>query len=213
MKLYTYEESGNSYKVRLLLALLDVTYETVVVDLLTDEQHSPGFLAINPRGEVPTLQTGDLVLRDSAAIMVYVAAEHGGGSWWPSDVREQAQIVEWLAFAASWVQYGVFTARALVAFGMPANGLPLGFPESLDGAQIRGVRSLEILNEHLLERQWLACARPTVADISVFPYVALAPMGDIDLEPYPQVLAWIDRIKALPGFISMPGLDDPKYRS
>ena len=64
-----------------------------------------------------------------------------------------------------------------------------------------------------MARESVACARPTVADISVFPYVALAPMGDIDLEPYPQVLAWIDRIKALPGFISMPGLDDPKYRS
>ncbi len=213
MKLYTHEESGNSYKVRLLLSFLGIECERVAVDLMHDEQHQPRYLAINPRGEVPTLEDGDVLLRDSAAILVYLAGRHGKREWWPEDVAAQAAIVEWLAFAASWVQYGVFTARALVSFGMPANGLPPDFDESLEAAQIRGRRSLEILDAHLKRYDWLAYSRPTIADIAVFPYIALAPMGEISLDPYPAVRGWIARFRALPGFVPIAGLDDPSYRT
>lgn len=212
MKLYTYEESGNSYKVRLLLSFLGVEYEKEEVDLMCDAQHQPPYLAINPRGEVPALVDGDLVLRDSAAILVYIAARHGKGQWWPDDPAAQASIVEWLAFAASWVQYGVFTARAIVSFGIPANGLPADMHNSLDEARIRGRRSLEILDGHLSSTDWLTGPRPTIADVAVFPYVALAPMGDISLQPYPAVRAWIARFRELPGFHPIAGLDDPDYR-
>ena len=212
MKLYSYDESGNSYKVRLLMSLLGADYELVDVDLMTDAQHQPDYLAVNPRGEVPALADGDVLLRDSAAILVYVAAKHGVTPWWSNDPAEQAEIVEWLAFAASWVQYGVFTARAVVSFGIPANGLPPDYQENLEGARIRGRRSLEILNEHLATQDWLACNRATIADIAVFPYVALAPMGDIALDLYPKVRVWIDRVRSLPGFIPIAGLDDPEYR-
>ncbi len=214
MKLYTYEESGNSYKVRLLLALMGVEVEQVEVDLMADEQHGAAFLAINPRGEVPALVDGDLVLRDSAAILVYLAGQHPERGWWSTDPAAQAQITEWLAFAASWVQYGVFTARAVVAFGIPANGLPPDFPHDvLAEARVRGEKSLAILDGHLAAHEWLACERPTIADIAVFPYVALAPMGEISLEPWPAVRAWIARIRALPGFVPVAGLDDPRYRT
>jgi glutathione S-transferase len=123
-----------------------------------------------------------------------------------------AEIAEWLAFAASWVQFGVFTARALVSFGIPANGLPPDFPASLDEARIRGRRSLEILDAHLRRQAWLPGEKPTIADIANFPYVALAPMGDIALSPYPAVEAWIARFKSLPRFIGIAGLEDPGYR-
>lgn len=212
MKLYTYEESGNSYKVRLLMSFLGVEYEKVDVDLMTDEQHQAPFLAINPRGEVPVLVDGDLILRDSAAILVYVAGRHGDGQWWPADPAGQAAIVEWLAFAASWVQYGVFTARAMVSFGIPGNGLPHDHGDGLAEARIRGRRSLEILDAHLSSADWLTSGRATIADIAVFPYVALAPMGDISLDPYPAVRAWIARFRDLPGFHPIAGLDDPDYR-
>lgn len=212
MQLYTFDESGNSYKVRLLLALLGIDCEQIDVDLMTDEQHGDAFLAINPRGEVPALIDGDLVLRDSAAILVYLAGRYGG-DWWSHEPADQARIVEWLAFAASWVQYGVFTARAKVAFGIPANGLPADFAgDVLAEARIRGEKSLAILDAHVATREWLALDRPTIADIAVFPYIALAPMGGISLEPYPNVRAWIARIRALPGFVPIVGLDDPHYR-
>jgi len=212
LTLYSHPESGNSYKVRLLLSFLELPHRVVDIDLMSDEQHQPGYLAINPRGEVPALRDGDLTLRDSAAILVYLAASYGPDPWYPPRPRAMAEIAEWLAFAASWVQYGVFSARALVSFGIPANGLPPDFPASLDEARIRGRRSLEILDEHLSRQAWLTGAQPTIADIANFPYVALAPMGDIALSPYPAVEAWIARFKALPRFIGIAGLEDPDYR-
>ncbi|MGR8949161.1 MAG: glutathione S-transferase family protein [Gammaproteobacteria bacterium] len=213
MNLYTYPESGNSYKVRLLLSFLELDITHINVDLMTDEQHSAEFLKINPRGEVPVLVDGDTRLRDSAAIMIYLAGRQPESGWWSLDPAEQGLIAEWLAFASSWVQYGVFTARAVLSFGIPANGLPVDFPNDvLMEARIRGEKSLDILNGDLATREWLACGRPTIADIAVFPYIALAPMGDIKLEPYPNVLAWIERFRALPRFFPIEGLDDPNYR-
>jgi len=213
MRLYMHEESGNSYKVRLLAAFLGTPLQEIRVDLLQDEQHGAEFLALNPRGEVPVLVDGALCLRDSAAILVYLAGRSGGAPWWSTAPAEQGAIMEWLAFAASWVQYGVFTARAVVAFGIPANGLSPDFPHDvLAEAQVRATKSLAILESHLRDRAWLACERPTIADVAVFPYVALAPMGDIALEPYPGVCAWIARVRALPGFFPIAGLDDPHYR-
>jgi glutathione S-transferase len=213
MQLYSFEESGNSYKVRLLLSFLKLDYQRIDIDLMKDEQHQPAYLAVNPRGEVPALVDGELLLCDSAAIMLYLAARAGPRPWWSDRIEEQAHIMEWLAFAASWVQYGVFTARALLAFGISANGLPADYRgESVEAAQIRGRHSLDILDQHLRSREWLACARPTIGDIAVFPYIALAPMGDIPLEPYPAVQAWIARFQALPGFTPIPGLNDARYR-
>ena len=213
MRLYSYDESGNSYKVRLLIGFLGLDVERVDIDLMTDAQHGPEFLAINPRGEVPVLVDGDLVLRDSAAILIYLAGRDGSGGWWSDDPAEQARIAEWLAFASSWVQYGVFTARAVVSFGIPANGLPPDFPHDvLAEARVRGEKSLGILDQHLCDHEWLACGRPTIADIAVFPYVALAPMGDIALDSYPAVTAWIARFRRLPRFAPIAGLDDPDYR-
>ena len=212
--LYSYKESGNSYKVRLLLSFLHLKAEIKELDFFADEQHSPEFLKINPKGEVPALVDGDVVLTDSAAILTYLAGKYGPkNTWWSEDIVEQAKIVDWLAFAASWVQYGVFTARAILSFKGPYNGLGLASTEqTLSEAKIRGHKSLEILNRVLSERQWLANDRATIADIAVFVYVALAPMGDISLEPYAHVRAWIERIKALPDLIAIDGLDDPLYR-
>ncbi|KAE8371583.1 glutathione S-transferase [Aspergillus bertholletiae] len=213
LTLYSYKESGNSYKVRLLASLLTIKLSIVEIDFLNDEQHSEKFLAINPKGEVPTLVDGSLVLADSAAILVYLAGKHSPNAWWSTDVAEQAQITEWLAFAASWVQYGVFTARAILSFGGAYNGIGTGGNEqTLQEAQTRGVKSLRILDQRLASNEWLALGRPTIADLAVFVYVALAPMGDISLEPFEFVKAWIARIEQLPGFVPIEGLDDPLYR-
>lgn len=213
MKLYSYKESGNSYKIRLLAALLDIDLEIIEVDFLNDEQHSASFLKINPRGEVPVLVDGDKTFTDSSAILVYLAGQKPESKWWSNNLAEQAAIVDWLAFANSWVQYGVFTARAILSFNGPYNGLGTNTYEStLKEATIRGKKSLEILDKSLAGKQWLALGRPTIADVSVFVYVALAPMGDISLEPYKNVNAWIERVKNLPNFIKIKGLDDPLYR-
>lgn len=220
-KLYTMIESGNSYKVRLLAALLSIDLEQVEIDLANGQHRTAEFLSINPRGEVPTLVDGDKTFTDSAAILVYLAGTHPDqgssgqtpSSFWSADIAEQAKIVDWLAFAASWVQYGVFTARGILSFQGTYNAIGSKVREgALEEATTRGHKSLQILQKQLEKEDWLSLKRPTIADIAVFVYVALAPMGDVSLEPYPAVLAWIARIKKLPGFIPIQGLDDPMYR-
>ncbi|PWN91061.1 glutathione S-transferase [Acaromyces ingoldii] len=227
LTLYSWPESGNSYKVRLLLALLKVDYTVKDLDFLNLEQQSASFRAINPKGEVPTITLGDVVLTDSSSILTYLSAVYGDdgkqgsgpSSYYGKDLLEQAKIIEWLAFANGWVQHGVFTARAILSYGGPYNGLGQNTDDDallaarLRDAKERGHRSLAIIDGEL-EKQggWLVAHRPTIADISNFVYIALAPMGDISLKRYPHVLAWIESIKRLPGFISIPGLDDPLVR-
>ena len=117
------------------------------------------------------------------------------------------------------MQYGVFTNRAILSYNGPYNGLGNNqqWPQEkldvfLEEGALRAAHSLKVLDAHLAQHDWLALGRPTVADLSVFVYVALAPMGDISLKPYPKVEAWIERVKALPGFFPIEGLDDPLVR-
>tara|TARA_Y100000590_G_scaffold97247_1_gene110583 strand:+ start:134 stop:763 length:630 start_codon:yes stop_codon:yes gene_type:complete len=208
MKLYEHPDSGNSHKVRLLFAFLDIPYDSIKVDLFEQEQNSAPFLEINPRGEVPVLDDGGIVLRDSMAILVHLATNYDSKRiWLPEDTEAYGAVMEWLAFSASWIQYGVFTARAAVAFGTMGNGLGWDFPVDPKEGQARGKKSLEILDKHLSSRKWLVGSYCTIADIACFPYVALAPMGDISLEPFRFVREWIGRFKELPNFITMPGLE------
>ncbi len=214
VKLYEHPESGNSHKVRLLLSFLGIEYEPVVVDLMTDEQHKESFQSINPRGEVPVLNDDGVILHDSMAILVYLATKYDEQrNWLPKDTASTAHVMEWLAFAASWIQYGVFTARAIVSFGISGNGLPHTFSGgNVEEAHIRGHTSLTIMEKQLSGQDWLCGDAPTIADVACFPYIALAPMGDISLEPYPAVRAWIARFKELPSYLDMPGLENPGYR-
>ncbi|EXJ65851.1 uncharacterized protein A1O5_11092 [Cladophialophora psammophila CBS 110553] len=214
-KLYCTKESGNCYKVRLLASFLDLQLDQVEVDFFNIQHRSPEFLAINPRGELPTLVDEGKVFNDSSVILVYLAGTNPDpssktvpSSYWSSDVVEQASIVDWLAFTASWIQFGLSKARAIVSFNWPADASE----ETLTEAKNRGMKSLEILEKRLEKEQWLALARPTVADVSVFVYVALAHMGDISLDPYPAVKAWIERIQGLPRFIPLDGLDKAMHQ-
>lgn len=214
IRLYEHPESGNSHKVRLLLSFLGLRYESVGVDLLGGEQLGEDFRSLNPRGEVPVLEEDGVVLCDSMAILVYLARRHDAAQYWlPADPAAEAAVMEWLAFAAGWIQYGVFTARAIVAFGIGGNGLPPETPVDPREGQLRGERSLEILEAQLDRRDWLASEHETLADVACFPYIALAPMGNVSLEPFAAVRRWIERFRGLPGFIEMPGLTDPGYRS
>lgn len=216
--LYSAPESGNSYKARLLIALLKLDVRIVDVDLENDEQHTEWFLKINPRGEVPVLVDGEVTLGDSSAVLVWLAGK-AGSRFWSGDVGEQAGIVQWLAFANSWIQFGVFTNRAILSYNGPYNGLGTNASWTAEQIQtflqegaVRGNKSLAILQQHLEGEDWLVLGRPTIADVSVFVYVALAPMGDISLEPYPAVGRWIGRIKGLEGFVGIVGLEDPMVR-
>jgi len=197
LKLYDFELSGNAYKVRLLLSLLGLNCERVPVDLRQGEQRQPAFLKLNPRGQVPTLDDGGTVFWDSLAILVYLARKYGGETWLPLDARGMAEVMQWLAVMENEMLYGLARARVICKFKRPGN---------LEEAQELGRKGLGVLEERLAAHPWLALDRLTIADIACFPYVALAPEGEIPLDGYPAVRAWIARIKALQGFVGMPGI-------
>lgn len=196
MKLYDLELSGNCYKVRLFAALANIKLEIVPVDFLGGEHKRPPLTGLNPWGELPILVDGERVLRDSQAILVYLAGTYGGAAWWPAEAHLQAEIVQWLSTAANEIQHGPASARLVDKFGYAIDKA---------GTLAKAARILPLLDAHLAERDWLALSRPTIADCAVFPYVALAPEGGIELAPYPNILRWIERVKRLPGYLAMPG--------
>ena len=197
MRLYLNERSGNAYKARLLLSLLAIPYEPVSVDLAKREQKQPQFLRLNPRGQVPVLEDEGRVFWDSTAVLVYLARKHGGDEWLPGEPADMAEVMQWMALAQNEVHYGLQFARAIVQLGRSG---------SLEECQRYGRTALSVLETRLTGNPWLALGRMTIADIACFPYVALAPEGEISLDKYPKVRGWIDRIKALPGFVGMPGV-------
>ena len=197
MKLYDLDVSGNCYKVRLLLSLLEVEYELISVDFMNGQHKSPEFLQLNPFGEIPILKDNDLILRDSQAILIYLAKKHGGEAWLPSDARGIAEVSQWLSTAANEIARGPNDARLNQKFGIELN---------LASAQRKAESILALIEQHLTNHQWLALERPTIADIACFPYIALASEGGIMLDKYPAINQWCDRIKQLTNFITMPGI-------
>jgi len=195
---YGHPLSGNTHKVRLLLGFLELAYEERSIDIPAGEQHTGAFRAINPMSQVPVLiDTDGTRLRDSQAILVYLGGRYGAGFWWPSEPTGQGAAMQWLSFAANELHHGPNLARLHFLLGAPVD---------LHAAQALARRSLQFLDKHLSERDWLEVDRPTVADCAVFPYVALAPEGGIELDQYPAVVRWLNRCRALPGFVRMAGL-------
>jgi glutathione S-transferase len=197
MKLYDAKLSGNAYKIRLMLSLLNLEHELIPVNLKDGEHKSPPFLELNRWGQVPVLVDGDLVLRDSQAILVYLAKRYGGESWLPNDPGSTALVMQWLFTAVHDIQQGLSMARVHYLLGRPID---------IELATTRAYGVLKIFNEHLAQRQWLELGHPTIADIACFPYVAMAKDGKISLTDYPDVIAWIERVQQLPGYVELPSL-------
>lgn len=197
IKFYNHELSGNCYKVRLMLSLLELYYQLITVDLIKGEQKSSQFLKLNPLGQVQVLVDGDVVIRDAQAILVYLARRYGSEDWLPMEAELMGKVMQWLSTAADEIQHSLAAARKYFLLNAKID---------LESAQKRADEILQIMDEHLAQQQWLECDRPTIADIACFPYVGLAADGKISLEAYPDVIAWIKRIKQLPGYIGMSGL-------
>jgi glutathione S-transferase len=197
MKLYDLELSGNCYKVRLFAALAGIQLDLIAVDFLDGAHKRAPVIDLNPLGELPVLVDGDVVLRDSQAILVYLARQYGGHAWWPDAAEHQGEVMQWLATAANEIQHGPGDARLIDKFGY-----------KLDKQHALAVseRILTVLEHHLGNHEWLAMQRPTIADCAVFPYVAICHEGGISLADYPNIGSWLERVKTLPGFIAMPGV-------
>ncbi len=202
MKLYGHVRSGNAYKVKLLLALMELEYEWIDVDILNGEHKQPEFLALNPFGQIPVLIDGETVVADAQAALVYLARQYGDEvdtiEWLPLEASAIARVIRWLSITTGEVRQGPESARLYHLFKVSA----INIERATQKAQF----ILTQLDRHLSAQAWLASSTVTIADVAVFPYVALAPDGKIDLSRYPQVLAWIERMKQLPNFVGMVGI-------
>jgi len=201
IKLYGHELSGNSYKAKLMLSLLSLDYEWIKVDLLAGAHKQPEFLALNSFGQVPVLVDENTVLADAQAILVYLGRQYGGEAWLPREAEPMSRVIRWLSTTAGEIRQGPEAVRLYYLFNATSI--------NLEQANQKAAYILTQLNDHLADRQWLELERATIADVAVFPYVALANDGKISLDNYSNVLAWIDRVKHLPGFVGMIGIAEP----
>jgi glutathione S-transferase len=205
IKLYDYPLSGNCYKLRLLMHLLELDYDARQVNFYPGREHkSEWFLALNPLGQLPVLEDGPLILRDAQAILVYLASKYDrSGRWYPrEDPAALGQITAWLAFA------DMITGTASAA-RLHANFF---YDFDVDACRAGAHRLFRILDEHLWfaerqEQDWIVGNdHPTIADIACFPYVMLSEEGGISRQDYPAIRRWTDRFKQLRRFLTMPGI-------
>lgn len=194
IKLYRYRLSGHCHRVELLLNLLDLPYEPIDIDLRAGEHKQPPFLRMNRFGQVPVIDDNGTVLADSNAILVYLASQYGDGRWLPSDPVGAAQVQRWLSVAAGPIAAGPAAARRVTVFGA-----------ALDAPALiaQSHTLLAVMEEELTDRAYLLGETATLADVACYSYLAHAPEGNVALEPYPRVRAWLGRIEQWPGFVPM----------
>jgi len=197
VRLYNSQLSGNCWKVRQILALRGIEYERVEVDVF-DRSNRPELLGgKNPALRVPTLELGDgRFLAESNAILWYFG---DGSPYVPADQLERARVLQWMFFE----QYEVEPTVAVARFWITLLGEREKHAEELESKWRSGNRALAALEGHLDGRDWLVGDRFTIADISLYAYTHLAEEGDFDLERYPNVRAWIERVAAVPGYIPL----------
>jgi glutathione S-transferase len=195
IKLYGTPLSGHSHRVALLLDMLQLPYEYIEA---AAARQSAEFLKLNPLGQIPVLADGDLVLSDSNAIMIYLVKRYAASSGWLSDdAVEAAHIQRWLSIAAGEVRHGPASARMTALWNLQ------GEIDPALAVTIAG-KLLRVMDAHLADREWLATAHATIADLACYSYIAHAPEGRISLTPYPAVRAWLKRVEDLPRFHPMP---------
>jgi glutathione S-transferase len=196
IRLHDYWESGNGYKVRLLFALLGTPHERIELDILKGQTRTPEFLALNPNGRIPLVELGDgRTLAESNAIQWYFAE---GTRLLPDDAFERAQVLQWLCFE----QYSHEPYIAVVRFWTFSNQLEAHSAE-LPAKREGGVAALRVMESHLADRTYFVADRLSIADIALYAYTHVAPEGGFDLEPFPAVRAWLERVRCEPGHVSL----------
>lgn len=202
MRLHDYLPSQNAWKVRQMLQLLGTGYETVPVSIFEGEGRTAAYRARNPMGAVPVLELGDgRCLPESNAILCYLAE---GTPWLPDDRWQRAQVLRWLFFEADQVQAGIATLRYRTLTDKRDDAATIA------RLRKRSLRTLDVLERWFTDHDFLVDSF-SIADISLFAYVGLAAQAKLPMSDYPQVCAWIARVRAQPGFLDeMYGYDiDP----
>lgn len=200
MKLYDFKPSGNCHKVRMMLSYLGLEYERIDINLLELDQLDEDFIALNPLHKVPLLDDDGLIIRDSAAILIYLSRKYGNAELYPDTPGSMAEIQQWLSFSVNEVFNGLAISRAIIIFNRDMD---------LEGPRAIAKGALDIMEHRLKHHDWLALDRFTIADIACYPYTALIHEGHLSLEGYPSIRSWFKRIEATPNFKPMQGLPYP----
>ncbi len=193
LTLYDFLPSGNGYKCRLLLRQLGLPYRLVELDILAGATRTEEFLALNPNGRVPVLRLADgTALAESNAILFYLAE---GTRFLPDDRLGRARVLQWLFFEQ-------YSHEPFVAVGrFVRHHLPPDHPRRADLPRLGegGRAALAVMERRLAAHPFLVEDRHTIADIALYAYTHVAPEGGFDLDPYPAVRAWLERMRSQPG--------------
>ena len=199
-KLYSMQRSGNSYKVRLALALLNEPYQAIEIDILRGESRTPEFLTKNPSGQVPLLEVGEnRYLAESNAILWYVAV---GTPLAPEDRTDRAEALQWMFFEQHALEPNIGAAYFWLVLVKGGRDLQT---HSLEDWMERGYAALQVMENHLKTCEYFAAGQLTVADIALYGYTHLADRCDYDLSTFPAIRAWLKRVERTPGFVGMDG--------
>ena len=194
LRLYDFLDSGNGYKVRLLLHQLEIPYERVELDITRGQTRTPDFLARNRNGRIPTLELEDgTALAESNAIQFYLAE---GTPFLPAGRIERAQVLQWMFFE----QYSHEPYIAVVRFWCHT-GEAEKRPDEVAARRQRGYDALAVMEDHLHHRDFFAAGRYTIADIALYAYTHVAHEGGFDLAPFTAVNAWLARVRSQPRHI------------
>jgi len=197
LKVYGDIQSGNCYKVKLLLSFLDIEHEWLHVNILDGESQTHEFLKKNPNGKIPTVEfTDGRFLSESNAILTYFAEDTHYSS---SDKFGRAKIAQWLFFE----QYSHEPCIAVARFIQFYLGMPIERKAEYEALQISGNKALALINDQLSVTPYLVGEQISIADIALYAYTHVAHQGGFELALYPSIEAWCLRIKTSPGYIAM----------
>ena len=197
LTLYDMMDSGNAYKVRLLLHQLGIPVRRIEHDIDKGETRTPEFLAKNPNGRVPLLELEDgTFLAESNAILCYLA---DGTPFLPAERLAKAQVLQWMFFEQYSHEPYVATPRYIIKHLGRQHARAAELPARIEN----GHRALAVMETHLAKRPFFVGERYTVADIALYAYTHVAHEADIDLKGYPAVRAWLARVASQPGHIGI----------
>jgi len=186
--------SGNTYKVRLLLAQLSIPHEVVRLDIAAGAVRTPEYRKVNPFGRVPFIVDDGFGLGESNAILLYLAR---ASRLLPADARSQALIQQWMFFEQNQVELSIGLPRVWKKFGLEQA------PAVLEHYKPRAVAALKVLERHLAQHPWFVGDAYSAADIALFAYAHLAPEAGHDLAQFPALSAWLQRVREQPGWLAM----------
>ena len=195
MRLYDSSISGNGYKARLLLSMLNRPFERIEVDILQGESRTTEFLAVNPNGRIPVLELDDgRILAESNAILYFLAEKT---PFLPDDSFARAMALQWMFFE----QYSHEPYIAVARFWRAHLDMTPAREAALDEKMTQGYAALDIMETHLEAHDWFGNDAITIADIALYAYTHVADEGGYDLSPYGAIRTWFERIEASPDYI------------